>query len=116
MQYGKQTVPISAEEENHLKYLPEKDMQVIGFVGLDQVPRYTYMKVHTCLPGLGLACCVCVGPLACLMIGQRSMFDSKQVSMLLRCWQTVIIITYRLQRCWAPTRCVSNLVLSADMH
>ena len=46
MQYGKQTVPISSEEENHLKYLPEKDMQVIGFVNLDQVPRHTYMKVH----------------------------------------------------------------------
>lgn len=45
MQYGKQTVPISMEEENHLKYLPEKDMQVIGFVGLDQAPRHTYMKV-----------------------------------------------------------------------
>ena len=46
MQYGKQTVPISSEEENHLKYLPEKDMQVIGFVNLDQVPRHTYMKVR----------------------------------------------------------------------
>lgn len=45
VQYGKQTVPISTEEENHLKYLPEKDMQVIGFVNLDQVPRHTYKKV-----------------------------------------------------------------------
>ena len=45
VQYGKQTVPMSAEEENHLKYLPEKDMQVIGFVTLDQVPRHMYMKV-----------------------------------------------------------------------
>ncbi|KAL0036571.1 hypothetical protein WJX79_000925 [Trebouxia sp. C0005] len=42
--YGKQTVPISSEEENHLKYLPEKDMQAIGFVGLDQIPRHMYMK------------------------------------------------------------------------
>ena len=49
MQYGKQTVPISTEEENHLKYLPEKDMQVIGFVTLDQVPRHTYLKVALCL-------------------------------------------------------------------
>ena len=48
LQYGKQTVPISAEEDNHLKYLPEKDMQVIGFVALDQVPRHTYMKVSCC--------------------------------------------------------------------
>ncbi len=45
MQYGKQTVPISSEEENHLKYLPEKDMQAIGFVSLDQIPRHMYMKV-----------------------------------------------------------------------
>lgn len=45
VQYGKQTVPMSAEQESHLKYLPEKDMQVIGFVTLDQVPRHTYMKV-----------------------------------------------------------------------
>ena len=52
MQYGKQTVPISSEEENHLKYLPEKDMQAIGFVSLDQIPRHTYMKVLCCL----LAC------------------------------------------------------------
>lgn len=49
MQYGKQTVPISSEEENHLKYLPEKDMQAIGFVGLDQIPRHMYMKVLCCL-------------------------------------------------------------------
>ena len=54
MQYGKQTVPISSEEENHLKYLPEKDMQAIGFVSLDQIPRHTYMKVLCCL----LACCL----------------------------------------------------------
>lgn len=50
MQYGKQTVPISSEEENHLKYLPEKDMQAIGFVSLDQIPRHMYMKVLTCPP------------------------------------------------------------------
>jgi len=49
MQYGKQTVPISSEEENHLKYLPEKDMQAIGFVSLDQIPRHMYMKVLSCL-------------------------------------------------------------------
>lgn len=46
MQYGKQTVPMSPENESQLKYLPEKDMQVIGFVTLDQVPRHTYMKVN----------------------------------------------------------------------
>lgn len=45
VQYGKQTVPMGPEQESNLKYLPEKDMQVIGFVTLDQVPRHTYMKV-----------------------------------------------------------------------
>ncbi len=50
MQYGKQTVPISSEEDNHLKYLPEKDMQAIGFVSLHQIPRHMYMKVLSCLP------------------------------------------------------------------
>ena len=49
MQYGRQTVPISSEEENHLKYLPEKDMQAVGFVSLDQIPRHMYMKVLCCL-------------------------------------------------------------------
>lgn len=46
VQYGKQTVPMSDVDENQLKYLPEKDLQVIGFVTLDQVPRHTYMKVN----------------------------------------------------------------------
>ena len=45
LQYGKQTVPISAEEENHLKYSPEKGMQLIGFMSLSEVPRHAFMKV-----------------------------------------------------------------------
>ncbi|KAL3159758.1 ATP-dependent DNA helicase II subunit 2 [Trebouxia sp. C0009 RCD-2024] len=58
--YGKQTVPISAEEENHLKYLPEKDMQVIGFVALDQdtwlmAPEKENPRAHMAMSALARA-------------------------------------------------------------
>lgn len=46
MQYGKQVVPISEEEEQSLQYLPDKAFELIGFVSEEQTPaRHFFMKV-----------------------------------------------------------------------
>lgn len=52
MQYGSQTVPITAELENLLAFKAKKGMQLLGFVTNDpaapMVARYTYMSVSFC--------------------------------------------------------------------
>ena len=46
MQYGRQVVPISVEQEDALQYLPDKGFELIGFVeGNNIPPRHYLMKV-----------------------------------------------------------------------
>lgn len=50
MQYGKQLVPVSAEEEQFLKYQAPRGIQVLGFLDSDAIPRQHFMKVRC--PGM----------------------------------------------------------------
>lgn len=50
-QYGKQLVPVSAEEEAYLSYAVARGIKLLGFVDADSIPRHHYMKVSVCLQG-----------------------------------------------------------------
>jgi hypothetical protein len=46
VQYGRQMVPLSAEDDAFLSYRPvERRLQLIGFTVAENVPRSTYMEV-----------------------------------------------------------------------
>ncbi|KAK2078796.1 hypothetical protein QBZ16_003636 [Prototheca wickerhamii] len=42
--YGKQLVPVSAEEEAYLSYAVARSIKLLGFVDADSIPRHHYMK------------------------------------------------------------------------
>ncbi|KAK9840417.1 hypothetical protein WJX74_009567 [Apatococcus lobatus] len=42
--YGKQNVPLPAQDEGILKFSPDKGLWLLGFVETQQVPRHTFMK------------------------------------------------------------------------
>ncbi|GMH32617.1 hypothetical protein BSKO_00451 [Bryopsis sp. KO-2023] len=42
--YGKQTVPLSQDEEENLQYASDRDLHILGFVNASQVPRHHYMS------------------------------------------------------------------------
>lgn len=42
--YGSDVVPITKDQLDTLTYHPERGIQLIGFIKLDQVPRYHYLK------------------------------------------------------------------------
>lgn len=46
MQYGKQYVPVSSEDEGYLAYKPERGIQLMGFWEEDMVPLHQQMKVR----------------------------------------------------------------------
>lgn len=48
-QYGKQLVPVSAEEEAYLSYAVARSIKLLGFVDADSIPRHHYMKVGVSL-------------------------------------------------------------------
>ena len=45
MQYGKQDVPLSAEQEGVLRFNPEKGLWLLGFLEAAKVPRHHFLKV-----------------------------------------------------------------------
>ncbi len=44
MQYGKQHVPVSADEEAFLAYKPERGIHLLGFMPAENIPQYQYLK------------------------------------------------------------------------
>ena len=48
LQYGRQLVPITKENELAMQYRPPTGMQLIGTVAHDQVPRHCFMHVSRC--------------------------------------------------------------------
>jgi len=44
VQYGKQYVPVSADDEAYLAYKPERGIHLLGFLPADSVPMYQYLK------------------------------------------------------------------------
>ena len=48
LQYGKQYVPVSADDEAYLAYKPERGIHLLGFLPAAGVPQYQYMKA--CFP------------------------------------------------------------------
>ena len=44
LQYGKQYVPVSADDEAYLAYKPERGINLLGFLPAASVPQYQYMK------------------------------------------------------------------------
>ena len=59
-QYGKQFVPVSADDEAYLAYKPERGLHLLGFLPADDVPQHQFLKVCACPDANvdhGLACC-----------------------------------------------------------
>ena len=47
MQYGKQYVPGSADDEAYLAYKPERGIHLLGFMPAESVPQYQHLKACT---------------------------------------------------------------------
>ena len=47
MQYGKQYVPVSADDEAYLAYKPERGIHLLGFMPTENIPQYQYLKAGT---------------------------------------------------------------------
>ena len=60
-QYGKQFVPVSADDEAYLAYQPERGLHLLGFLPADDVPQHQFLKVRppalTQVIAVGLVCC-----------------------------------------------------------
>ena len=59
-QYGKQFVPVSADDEAYLAYKPERGLHLLGFLPADDIPQHQFLKVRACPDAndpYGLACC-----------------------------------------------------------
>ena len=48
VQYGKQYVPVSADDEAYLAYKPERGIHLLGFMPAESVPQYQHLKA--CIP------------------------------------------------------------------
>ncbi len=45
LQYGKQYVPVQAEDEAYLAYRPDRGISLMGFLDAESVPQQYHMKV-----------------------------------------------------------------------
>ena len=48
IQYGKQFVPVSADDEAYLAYKPERGLHLLGFLPADDIPQHQFLKVCAC--------------------------------------------------------------------